>query len=593
MMFQSVRDLRRCSAGAVAVVTALVMPVLLGFSSLGIEVGHWYLSQRQMQGAADAAAISAAAQYIADFPTNPNSTSYQPVGVSYASLNGFTIPTANVCLISSSSDNCGIVRSLDTRPTPSQCGTPTQPVCVVVEITQNTATWLTTRASLEPTSHIGGVQAIPTPTLKARAIVSAKSITTTTATNGVDCILALANDPQAVLVHGGGDLKAACGVSIDGGRDQNVSGAALGGITFNGANSKANISSLVVSANSTACPDGGAHCQQFGSAAALPASAVQTNSATPDPYAALTYPTPPLGVQTGGVAINAAGSGYTNGACTFTVSGGTGTPAKFTATIAGGKVSAIGSVTDPGAYTAFPANPVTATGTCGAGTTLAKFNLTEGCFTWNNPPFPLAGRKYCSINPSGTINFPTGNYFIAGGDGGCVGFCMSGNNIHVTSDAAGITFFLTNGDGANSRGASSYATVSMSGFGNSTTLSLCAPGTNCGTGCTGSCLLFVQGAPAAVLAAHPVPQSTSQGTPATTINSFSGNGNSTLSGLVYLPKQTFQVQGNSMISGCFGVVAKYVDDGGTPTFTNGCLPGNGIGGGTTTVTTWSPPYLYQ
>jgi hypothetical protein len=599
MMFQSVGDLRRCtpaqrglsrlrrcSAGAVAVVTALVMPVLLGFSSLGIEVGHWYLAQRQMQGAADAAAISAAAQYIADFPTNPNSTSYQPVGVSYASLNGFAIPTANVCLISSSGDNCGTVRSLDSRPI--VCSTPP---CVVVEITQNTLNWLTTRASLEPTTQIGGVQAIPTPTLKARAVVSAKSITTTTATNGVDCILALANDPQAVLVHGGGDIKAACGLSIDGGRDQNVSGTALGGITFSGSNSKVNISSLVVSANSTNCPDGGAHCQQYGSAAALPASAVLTNTATQDPYASLTYPTPPLGVQTGGVVINAAGSGYTNGTCTFTVTGGTGTPAKFTATISGGKVTAIRSVTDPGAYTVFPTNPATATGTCGTGTTAAKFNLTEGCFSWNNTP--LAGRKYCSISPSGTINFPTGNYFIAGGDSGCVGFCLSGNNNHVTSDAAGVTFYLANGDGANSRGANTYAQVSLSGFGNSTTLALCAPGTNCGTGCTGSCLLFVQGAPAAVLAAHPVPPSTSQGTPATTVNSFSGNGNSTLSGLVYLPKQTFQVQGNSMISGCFGVVAKYVDDGGTPTFTNGCLPGNGIGGGTTTVTTWSPPYLYQ
>src|SRR5262249_55410469 len=59
-------NLPACSAGAVAVVTALVMPLLLGFTSLGIEVGHWYLGQRTMQGAADAAAISAAAQWIAD-----------------------------------------------------------------------------------------------------------------------------------------------------------------------------------------------------------------------------------------------------------------------------------------------------------------------------------------------------------------------------------------------------------------------------------------------------------------------------------------------------------------------------------------------
>src|SRR2546423_12696229 len=53
------RSFRKCSAGVVAVVTAMVLPLLLGFTSLGVEVGHWYLAQRQMQGAADAAAISA------------------------------------------------------------------------------------------------------------------------------------------------------------------------------------------------------------------------------------------------------------------------------------------------------------------------------------------------------------------------------------------------------------------------------------------------------------------------------------------------------------------------------------------------------
>jgi hypothetical protein len=76
-------------------------------------------------------------------------------------------------------------------------------------------------------------------------------------------------------------------------------------------------------------------------------------------------------------------------------------------------------------------------------------------------------------------------------------------------------------------------------------------------------------------------------------NSVVGNGNNTLAGLVYLPKQTFSTVGGASIAGCFGVIAYYVDIGGTPTFSNGCLPGNGIGGGTTTTTTFSTPYLYQ
>jgi hypothetical protein len=163
---------------------------------------------------------------------------------------------------------------------------------------------------------------------------------------------------------------------------------------------------------------------------------------------------------------------------------------------------------------------------------------------------------------------------------------MSGNT-HVTSDLAGVTFYLTNGDGANSKGTSSYATISTSGMGNNGSFSLCAPGTNCGTTCVtgGSCMLFVQN-PAATV-------STAQSTPSTTVNSFVGNGKNTLSGLIYLPRQTFVNQGNATIGGCFGVIAKYVDVGGTPTFSNGCLPGNGIGGTTTTVTTWGSPYLYQ
>jgi Flp pilus assembly protein TadG len=593
----------KCSTGAVAVVTALVIPVLLGFTSLGIEVGHWYLGQREMQGAADAAAISAAAQWIADQKAgNTSSTTYQTVGVSYASYHGFTISTANVCLLSSSGDNCSTVRSLDSRSI--LCDT-TQYTCVAVEITQNTANWLTTKASLEPA--VGTlVKSIPAPTLVARSIVSLYVGSKTVTTQGADCIFALANDPQAVLVHGNGNLQAACGISVDGGIDQNVSGTAVGGITFNGANAQAHIGcnaigpncpitspiAVVVAANSTGCPS--SHCFWYlPSNTLLPASAVKTKTATQDPYASLTFPTPPLGVQTGGVAITATGSGYTKSTTrTFTVNGGTGTPAKFTATInSTGKVTTPIVVIDPGAYTVFPPTTLaTATPDDGKGSG-ATFTLTEGCFTWNNTA--IAGRKYCSITPTGTINFTTGNYFIAGGSSSCVGFCMSGNNIHVTSDVAGVTFYLTNGDGANSLGANLYATVNISGFGNSSTLSLCAPGTNCGTGCTGSCLLFIQGAPAAVLTAHPVPQSTSQGTPATTISSFSGNGNSTLSGLIYLPKQTYQTQGNSQIAGCFGVVAKYIDVGGTPTFTNGCLPGNGIGGGTTTVTTFSSPFLAQ
>ena len=89
MISQSQNQVWKCSAGAVAVVTAIVLPVILGFASLGTEVGHWYFTQRVMQGSADASAISAAAQYIGDVNAgSPSSTTYQTVGVNYALLNG-------------------------------------------------------------------------------------------------------------------------------------------------------------------------------------------------------------------------------------------------------------------------------------------------------------------------------------------------------------------------------------------------------------------------------------------------------------------------------------------------------------------------
>jgi hypothetical protein len=591
----------RSSSGAVAVVTAIVLPILLGFGSLGVEVGHWYLVQRQMQGAADASAISAAAQYIEDqIAGNTTSTTYQKVGQSFASTNGFTIPIANTCLIAADGDNCGTVRALDSRPIICSA-----PPCIVVEITQDTFQWLTTKVSMEPNGS-GSVKSIPAPTLQARAIVSMSQTTKTVTTTGADCILALAPSADAVQVEGGGDLVAKCGVAIDGGLRQYATTPAPGGITFNGNNSKAELASLSIAANRTEsqeCVDGnGQHCYLWdknfpngGSTTPLPSTAFRPNTATPDPYAAqvaqIFQTPPPLGVAS--VTINTPGSGYTNGTRIFTIQGGNNTaPAVLVATVSSGKVTAILGVFDPGAYGTMPGAQPAGTPDTGGGSG-ATFKLTEGCFTWPGTSVggiawaPIPGRKYCSISIHGqqTVNFKTGNYWIAGGDTNCVGFCTSSDNLVVTSDVAGVTFLLTNGNGTGTFGTGSFATVSIK----SGTVNLCSPGTNCGTTCTNattsSCMLFIQN-PAAT-------QSTALKTPPNTNNVFNGNGKNTMAGLIYLPKQTFSTTGTSSIGGCFGVIAKWVDIGGTPNFSNGCLPGNGIGGGTTTISTFSNPYLYQ
>lgn len=51
-------------SGVVGILFALAMPILVGFTALGIEVGLWYLERRELQMAADAAAVSAAYEIL-------------------------------------------------------------------------------------------------------------------------------------------------------------------------------------------------------------------------------------------------------------------------------------------------------------------------------------------------------------------------------------------------------------------------------------------------------------------------------------------------------------------------------------------------
>ncbi|WP_206435947.1 TadE/TadG family type IV pilus assembly protein [Altericroceibacterium xinjiangense] len=54
------RRLLHDRSGASAVFVALVLPVMIGFAGLGIDIGYSYLARRSLQGAADSAAFSAA-----------------------------------------------------------------------------------------------------------------------------------------------------------------------------------------------------------------------------------------------------------------------------------------------------------------------------------------------------------------------------------------------------------------------------------------------------------------------------------------------------------------------------------------------------
>jgi Flp pilus assembly protein TadG len=55
---------RRDQSGTYMIVAALAMPVLVGTAGLGTEAGWWLYTHKNMQSAADSAAVSAATQEV-------------------------------------------------------------------------------------------------------------------------------------------------------------------------------------------------------------------------------------------------------------------------------------------------------------------------------------------------------------------------------------------------------------------------------------------------------------------------------------------------------------------------------------------------
>lgn len=120
-------------------------------------------------------------------------------------------------------------------------------------------------------------------------------------------------------------------------------------------------------------------------------------------------PTNPALIQdAGGVAasatVNAGGSGYTNGAITLTVLGGTcSVQPQFNATVISGTVTAINSLATPGACTIAPSNPVATNGGGGVGATLnVTYTITGSGATFNVIYGP---QPFSNIQPTLTLNY--------------------------------------------------------------------------------------------------------------------------------------------------------------------------------------------
>ena len=58
------RSLLRASSGSAVVLTAIALPVLLGFAGLAVDVTSWYVHKRMLQSAANAAAVAASLESV-------------------------------------------------------------------------------------------------------------------------------------------------------------------------------------------------------------------------------------------------------------------------------------------------------------------------------------------------------------------------------------------------------------------------------------------------------------------------------------------------------------------------------------------------
>jgi Flp pilus assembly protein TadG len=611
----------KCSAGAVAVMTALVIPVLLGFTSLGIEVGHWYLGQREMQGAADAAVFSAAAEYIHQYNTGGPSNSYQTVGVNYALTNGFTIPTQNVCLWTSSGTNCGSQEMPFTPICPPSTSEITY-VCVAVEITQNTANWLTTKASFEPGSGGNIIQAIPTPTLLARSVVAIE-ITTTPGHAGNGCLLALEPSGVGINFNGGGSSGGFTGTNCTLASDSKPT--SLSAPVSN--NSSINAYAAILdgapppSGTGLSCPKNNCNFS----------NGVTYNTITPDPYTGRIYGTAPTAPAQQTVTLSQSGT-------TVTVTLPTSAPYLFkneqvvisakkstqTVTIASvispTKFTYTASSIPTGTITFDPCPSFTPGATNSGGVDSQHMQCYTGGSTSNTTSFnqytifnsamslggatifdgtPTAPAVYAFANGltlGGTSTLGAGIYYVANGltsSNGSVSCGVAADTAYSTSNTTfppsctlnnnaygGITIALTSG--------------AFQAASNSTNImdwtALCTDSTGGVVGCDTQSNPILDAAGKAIDTSGIVLFASRSGGVTTKL---SGAFQFWINGTMYFPNEVWSQSGQVTFNPtpCAAIIAQEIDMSGNANMTNGCL--TGVGGSPSVSSASWPPVLSE
>jgi Flp pilus assembly protein TadG len=537
------RRFLRCDSGSIAIVSAIVLPVLVGFATLGIEAGNWYRVGRAMQGAADAAAMSAAASYLA------GESNYTTVGETYGTLNGFT--TGNPCGAASPCNVTVVVNPINAQNQ------------IIVDIAQVQSPMLVPIAVHTTPAPCGSVSTIRV-CVKAHAAIAIKS----TSTGGTGCLIGLSKTQIALTVAGNGNINApTCIAASDTCGGQTAAQCPLAGFNLNGGG-QVNLAELDVATQSPfVCPAGTA-----GSTCNIAAITTTYPLWTLDPYAPFVMPNPgacpasdpvPTTSATGvtvylpgtychGISVSSGssvvifspgiyfvGSNNSGVASSFSITGGAinqitvaTTPAP--AISAGGTNYKKNDVLQVLGGTALVATTIKVNSVNGKTGAITGFTLTSGAYTVAPTTNP--------VSVSGSIT-GTGATF----------------DLTFTNSAANaVTFVLTSPTGAN------VGSVQIK----NAAVTLTSPSSGATKG-----LVFWQDC---------YPKATTCLPSAGAI--FNGNGSAAttmlLNGTVYIPHQTVTVAGNSTFlpADCTAIVANIIDFQGQGTISKGCLP---IGGGGT------------
>ncbi len=500
MIVKSRKYWRRRERGQIYVLMSLGIVALLGMAGLGADIGVIYGTRRQMQTAADAAAIAAANALQG---SSSVAAGYQTAANDAASINGFTNATNGVTITTSE----------------VSCPGAASEQCVQVNI----------------------AQAVPTYFLRAlgKSSISLDTVAIAGGVNAPGCIYAL--DPsasEAVSFTGNVNITASCGLIDD---SSNSNGLYATG------NGTIQTTSAGVAGNYNSASLGNMHFTPTPITGIAPA---------PDPLASLSQPSVPSCSQS---ATTNSGTDTVNGNyATYNVApgiysggisiGGNIGTLNFQAGNFGNGISFSGNLSTAN----FAAGQYQNGGGSGAAVTLnGNFGANFASGVSFCGPLKLIGNNAVTLQPglyyggisitgNSTVTFEPGTYILAGG-----GLSVTGNS---TLSGTGVTFFDTNGLGG-------YGPINLTG---NETANLSAPTSGPLKG-----ILFFQdrtiasGSAGSSLVGNS--SSTFDGVVYFPTTSLSYLGNSSSSGYTFIIADTLTITGNASMT----IGSNYSSLGGT------------------------------